>query len=213
MSNLLGGRAVNVGQTPTIPVISDLFGNSFAAGLMTIWLYPTNGYTGLSQELNIPFVFSGGCQHAGLRADPGQVLRRPGPDAPLLSRAQRSHQRLVRDDNVVNGIRLGRLRSHVPRHDRSDGCARLDGRALLDGREKTTRSARARDLLASRLRGGVSAREQSDLPDEVHRDWAHHPADGLRPTGALQAAPKHGMACSSFSPSRKETGDGKFTRI
>ncbi|WP_460004957.1 hypothetical protein [Microbacterium xylanilyticum] len=60
MSNLLGGRAVNVGQTPTIPVISDLFGNSFAAGLMTIWLYPTNGYTGLSQELNIPFVFSGG---------------------------------------------------------------------------------------------------------------------------------------------------------
>lgn len=60
MSNLLGGRAVNISQTPTIPVISDLFGDRFAAGLMTIWIYPTNGYTGLSQVLNIPFVFSGG---------------------------------------------------------------------------------------------------------------------------------------------------------
>lgn len=42
------------------PVLSGLFGDRFGMGLTTLWFYPTNGYIGLSQQLQESFVFSGG---------------------------------------------------------------------------------------------------------------------------------------------------------
>lgn len=45
---------------PASPTMVSLFGDSFARGLAAAEFYPINGYIGLSRDLGVPFVFSGG---------------------------------------------------------------------------------------------------------------------------------------------------------
>ncbi|HTN86606.1 MAG TPA: hypothetical protein VL242_23055, partial [Sorangium sp.] len=65
------------------PVIAELFGEQFALGLSVTTYYPIHGFIGLSQQLSLPFVFSGGASMPALASYKVQYLG--GVDPMLLS--------------------------------------------------------------------------------------------------------------------------------
>ena len=63
LANIQGDRIYGksvAAQYQTSAVISELFGEKFALGVAITIYYPTHGYEGLAQQLELPFVFSGG---------------------------------------------------------------------------------------------------------------------------------------------------------
>lgn len=63
MANNQGDRLQGLsiqGQFVPDPLLSSLFGEKFARGLVATSYYPTNGYIGLSKNLGVPFEWAGG---------------------------------------------------------------------------------------------------------------------------------------------------------